>query len=218
MKYLRRFNEDIEATIKANGSIKPNIGVKTNILDTIYDKRWENELPPFITINYHGELFKFKKNNIMLHSDMIQITYSSVKGNTKTSTEEGEIWGYPDTLEFDIYFDKDESGKIELTIDITYGDAMVCEFSIESPNKIKIIQYTSYGSKFDRSNTVFALVDDSLESFIKFLNRFDGMKLKREDFKFLDQYDNYHPKSFPKDFDNMNIVNKTKLGYPNKIN
>ena len=95
---------------------------------------------------------------------------------------------------------------------------MACEFSIESPNKIKVIQYTSYHSKFDRSNTVFALVDDSLQSFINFLNRFDGMKLKREDFKFLDQYDNYTPKQFPKHAQDPNIVNKTKSGYPNRIN
>jgi hypothetical protein len=215
MKYLRRFNEDIEATIK-NSIMSPNIDVKTNILDTIYDKRWENELSELLTINYHNNLYKFKKSNIMLHSDMIQITYASTPLD---SEESEEIWGSSDTLEFDIYFAKDDKdSNITLTIDITYGDAMVCEFNIEKPNKIKVIQYTSYGSKFDRSNTVFALTDDSLESFIKFLNRFDGMKLKREDFKFLDQYDNYHPKSFPKDFDNMNIVNKTKLGYPNKIN
>jgi hypothetical protein len=215
MKYLRRFNEDIEATIK-NSIMSPNIDVKTNILDTIYDKRWENELSEFLTINYHNNLYKFKKSNIMLHSDMIQITYASTPLD---SEESEEIWGSSDTLEFDIYFAKDDKdSNITLTIDITYGDAMVCEFNIEKPNKIKVIQYTSYGSKFDPSNTLFALTDDSLESFIKFLNRFDGMKLKREDFKFLDQYDNYHPKSFPKDFDNMNIVNKTKLGYPNKIN
>ena len=44
------------------------------------------------------------------------------------------------------------------------------------------------------------------------------MKLKREDFKFLDQYDNYHPRLFPKHAQDTNIVNKTKLGYPNKIN
>ena len=215
MKYLRRFNEDIEATIK-NSIMSPNIGVKTNILDTIYDKRWENELSEFFTINYHNKLYKFKKSNIMLHSDMIQITYASTPLD---SEESEEIWGSSDTLEFDIYFAKDDKdSNITLTIDITYGDAMVCEFNIEKPNKIKVIQYTSYGSKFDRSNTVFALTDDSLESFIKFLNRFDGMKLKREDFKFLDQYDNYHPRLFPKHSQDSNIVNKTKLGYPNKIN
>lgn len=215
MKYLRRFNEDIEATIK-NSIMSPNIDVKTNILDTIYDKRWENELSEFLTINYHNNLYKFKKSNIMLHSDMIQITYASTPLD---SEESEEIWSSSDTLEFDIYFAKDDKdSNITLTIDITYGDAMVCEFNIEKPNKIKVIQYTSYGSKFDRSNTVFALTDDSLESFINFLNRFDGMKLKREDFKFLDQYDNYHPKLFPKHAQDSNIVNKTKLGYPNKIN
>ena len=215
MKYLRRFNEDIEATIK-NSIMSPNIGVKTNILDTIYDKRWENELSELLTINYHNNLYKFKKSNIMLHSDMIQITYASTPLD---SEESEEIWGSSDTLEFDIYFAKDDKdSNITLTIDITYGDAMVCEFNIEKPNKIKVIQYTSYGSKFDPSNTVFALTDDSLESFINFLNRFDGMKLKREDFKFLDQYDNYHPRLFPKHAQDPNIVNKTKLGYPNKIN
>jgi len=191
MKYLKRFNEDIEATIKDNGNISANIDVKTDSSNTIYDERWKNELPEFITINYHGKLYKFKKDNIMLHSDMVQITYASTPLN---SDEQGEIWGTPDTLEFDIYFAKDsETNKVRLTVDITYGDAMACEFTVESPNKIKVIEYTSYHSKFDPSNTVFALVDDSLQSFINFLNRFEGMKLKKEDFKFLDQYDNYMP-------------------------
>ena len=89
MKYLKRFNEDIEATIKPNGTISANIDVKTDTSNTIYDKRWEEQLPPFITINYHGELYKFKKDNVMLHSDMIQITYSSTPMD---SQESGEIW------------------------------------------------------------------------------------------------------------------------------
>ena len=191
MKYLKRFNEDIEATIDSNGTISANIDVKTDDDNTIYDKRWENELSEFITINYHGKLFKFKKDNIMLHSDMVQITYASTPLN---SDEQGEIWGTPDTLEFDIYFAKDnQSDKIRLTVDITYGDSMACEFTIEAPNKVKVVEYTSYHSKFDPSNTVFALVDDSLQSFINFLNKFSGMKLKKEDFKFLDQNDNYLP-------------------------
>jgi hypothetical protein len=191
MKYLKRFNEDIEATIKPNGNISANIDVKTDDDNTIYDERWENELPEFITINYHGKLYKFKKDNIMLHSDMVQITYASTPLN---SDEQGEIWGTPDTLEFDIYFVKDnETDKVRLTVDITYGDLMACEFSVEAPNKIKVVEYTSYHSKFDPSNTVFALVDESLQSFINFLNRFEGMKLKKEDFKFLDQNDNYLP-------------------------
>ena len=191
MKYLKRFNEDIEATIKSNGNISANISPKTDVINTIYDKSWENQLPPFITINYHGKLYKFKKDNIMLHSDMVQITYASTPLD---SEESGEIWGTPDTLEFDIYFAKDnQTDKIRLTVDITYGDSMSCEFTVEAPNKIKVIEYTSYHSKFDSSNTVFGLVDDSLESFINFLNKFSGMKLKKEDFKFLNQYDDYTP-------------------------
>jgi len=191
MKYLKRFNEDIEATIDSNGIIKPNHNVKSDVINTIYDKRWESQLPSFITINYHGKLYKFKRDNIMLHSDMVQITYASTPID---SEESGEIWGTPDTLEFDIYFTKDsENNKVRLTVDITYGDSMACEFSVEAPNKVKVVEYTSYHSKFDPSNTVFALVDDSLHSFINFLNRFEGMKLKKEDFKFLDQNDNYSP-------------------------
>jgi len=189
MKYLKRFNEDIEATIKANGNISANIDPKFDDVNTIYDKRWEVELSEYFTINYHGKLYKFKKDNIMLHSDMVQITYASTPLN---SNQEGEIWGVPDTLEFDVYFAKDaQDGKIRMTVDVTYGDLMACEFTVEPPNKVKVVEYTSYHSKFDPSNTVFGLVDDSLQSFINFLNRFEGMKLKKEDFKFLDQYDNY---------------------------
>ena len=188
MKYLKRFNEDIEARIASDGTIKPNIKVKTDHNGTIYDKTWENELPEYLTINNGGKLSKFKKDNVMLHSDMVQITYTSTPLN---SDKQGEIWGEPDTLEFDIHFAK--NGKITLDIDITYGDFMACEFSVEAPNKIKVIEYTSYHSKFDPSNTVFGLVDDSLESFVNFLNKFSGMKLKKEDFKFLDQHDDYTP-------------------------
>jgi hypothetical protein len=189
MKYLKRFNEDIEGTITPNGTLSPNIDVKSDSINTIYDKRWETQLPPFITINYHGKEFKFKKDNIMLHSDMVQITYSSTPIDTEESSE---IWGSPDTLEFDIYFAK-EDDKIVLNVDITYGDAMVCEFIVEAPNKIKVVEYTSYHSKFDRSNTVFGLVDDSLISFVNFLNKFNGMDLNIDDFKFLNQYDDYNP-------------------------
>lgn len=189
MKYLKRFNEDTESTIKSNGTISANIDTKLNSNHTIYDKRAEEHLPDYLTINYHGELFKFKKDNIMSHSNMVQITYASTNID---SQESGEIWGSPDTLEFDIYFAKEDS-KIILNVDITYGDAMVCEFTVEAPNKVKVVEYTSYHSKFDPSNTVFALVDESLQSFINFLNSFSGMKLKKEDFKFLDQYDDYSP-------------------------
>lgn len=214
MKYLKTFNENIEATVHEDGKITPNQNVQTSIVDTIYDERWKNELSEYFTINYHGKLYKFKKDNIMLHSDMIQITYASVPGDVKTSTEQGEIWGAPDTLEFDLYFAKNIDNKISITISITYGDFVACEFVIKPPNDIKVIEYTSKHSKFDRSNTIFGLDDDSLKSFIQFLNKFSDMKLTKDDFKFLDQYDDYKPKSFPKDAHKINKVNKTGNGYP----
>ena len=48
---------------------------------------------------------------------------------------------------------------------------MACEFSVEEPNIVDVIEYTSYGSKFDPSDTVFALTDESLQKFINFLLR-----------------------------------------------
>ena len=192
MKYLKRFNEDIEATIKANGNISANIDPKFDDVNTIYDKRWEVELSEYFTINYHGKLYKFKKDNIMLHSDMVQITYASTPLN---SNQEGEIWGVPDTLEFDVYFAKDaQDGKIRMTVDVTYGDLMVSEFTIDAPNKITIGEYTSYGSKFDPSNTEFALDSNTLQSLVNYFNAFDhGIHLTVEDLKFLSTIEHTDP-------------------------
>lgn len=145
---------------------------------SIYDKSWETLLPEELTLIKDGE-HVFKKGNIMLNADMLQITYSN-----------NEV-GYPNTLEFDIYLSN--NGSLKLDIDITYGDLVTSEFSIEAPNKVTVGQYTSYHSKFDPSNTVFALSDESLSGFVNFLNRFEGMKLSVSDFKFLDKNDNYNP-------------------------
>jgi hypothetical protein len=70
---------------------------------------------------------------------------------------------------------------------------MACEFYVESPNKVGVIQYTSFRSKMDPSNTIFALDDKSLKSFIDFINRFDGFNLSVSQFNFLDKNDNYQP-------------------------
>ncbi len=160
MKYLRRYNEQ---------------------LTSIYDKSWENLLPDTLIVIKDGGSHSFTKGNIMLHSDMVQITYD---------TTGGEVWGQPDTLEIDIYFVK--NGHIELNVDITYGDLVASEFKAKQPNTIDVIQYTSYHSKFDPSNTVFAFDDDSLKKFIDFLNRF-GFTFTIDDFKFLDKNDGYSP-------------------------
>ena len=180
MKHLKRFNESfpgIDATI-SNGNIIPN---EINDDNIIYNNKWENYLPDTFSI-VNGEEHTFKKGNIMINSDMFQITYDNVK----------DEWGYPDTLEFDIYTVKDNSNnKIRLDIDITVGDLIVAEFSVESPNVVNVIQNTTYRSKFNTSE-IFAFTDDSLQQFVDFLNKFNGMKLTVDDFKFLDKRDDYN--------------------------
>jgi len=147
---------------------------------TIYDIDWHALLPQEIIVLKDGE-HAFKLGNIMKHSDMVQVTYEN----------KNDEWGVPGTLEFDFYFSK--NAHMRMDIDITWGDAMACEFYIESPNKVGVIQYTSFRSKADPSNTIFALDDKSLQSLVDFLNRFDGFKLDISQFKFLDKNDNYQP-------------------------
>lgn len=148
----------------------------------IYNYDWNKHLPQYITAIQRHNTRTFKLGNVMKHFDMVQVTY------------EGHEFGQPDTLEFDFYFLKPvDKPHFKIDIDITLGDAVVCEFSLESPNKVHVIQYTSWRSKTDPSNTVFALEDDSLKDFVNFLNLFNGFNFKVSDFKFLDKYDNFNP-------------------------
>lgn len=149
--------------------------------ESIYDADWKEILPQELIVLKDGE-HTFKVGNVMKHANMIQVPYENV----------GNEWGVPSTLEFDFYFSK--NGHMRMDIDITWGDAMACEFYIESPSGVEVIEYTSFRSKTDPSNTIFALDDDSLRSFVNFLNRFDGFKLDVSQFTFLDRYDNYQPK------------------------
>lgn len=146
----------------------------------IYDIDWKSILPKEMIILKDGE-HSFKLGNVMKNADMVQVTYEN------SSNE----WGVPSTLELDFYFS--ENPKMRIDIDITWGEAMVCEFYIESPSKVGVTEYTSFRSKTDTSNTIFALDTNSLKEFVDFLNRFDGFKLDVSQFKFLDQSDNYQP-------------------------
>jgi hypothetical protein len=151
---------------------------------SFYNKQWESFLPETITIIKAGQKRTFKKGNIMTNANMLQIIY----GND-------DLVGEPSEIEFDIYYTFNEnSNNIKLTVEITHGDLVVSDFTIEPPNKVNVVQYTSYHSKFDPSNTVFALDDSSLHGIVKYLNAFDhGLNLSVNDFKFLDSRDNYIP-------------------------
>lgn len=171
MKYLIKFNESVD----------------------IYSIDWEKICPDKFEVIKDNKTIEFKLGNIMKNFDLIQVTYSC-----DTSDSESDIWGSPDTLGFDIYFEKPiglkSKSNFKILIDITYGDLVVSEFSIVPPNKLSVIQYTSYHSKFDWSDTSFAFSEESLKDLIELLNKFTGIEVDRSQFNFLDNDPNtYYP-------------------------
>lgn len=162
---------------------------KYNLFESsIYDADWKKLLPQELIIIKDGE-HAFKLGNVMKHSDMIQVTYENAN----------DEWGVTSTLEIDFNFSEIIKELIpenimRIDIDITWGEAMACEFYIDNKGEVEVIEYTSFRSKTDPSNTVFALDDDSLKSFVKFLNRFGLSNFDLTQFTFLDRYDNYQPK------------------------
>lgn len=150
---------------------------------SFYTDEWEKYLPEKLTIIKNGENRNFHRENVMLHADMVQIDYVA----------DEIIFGQPDEFEIDIYF-TNKKGNLKFTIDISYGDFLVSEFSIEPPNKVRVIEYTSHHSKFDPDeNSTFAFEDESLKSICNFINHIDGVNISPEDLKFLDKRDNYNP-------------------------
>jgi hypothetical protein len=150
---------------------------------SFYTNEWEKYLPAEIIIIKNGESRKFHRENVMLHADMVQIDYVANKN----------IFGQPDEFEIDLYF-VNKNGNLKFTVDISYGDFLVSEFSIEPPNKVKVIEYTSYHSRFNPDeNDTFAFEDDTIKDICNFLNHIDGVNISPNDLKFLDKRDNYNP-------------------------
>ena len=181
MKYLMKFNE-----------MNQEDSNKVYLFNLDLNKI----LPDELSIEEYGS-HTFKIGNIMKNSDMYQITYVNVKNE----------WGYTDTLEIDLYTVQDAvSGKVRFNVDITLGDFVVSEFSIEtttkeeiksygekergqiqlkSPNKIKVIQNMTYGTKFCKDCPLFSLTDESIEKLVEFFNHLDGVILSSYDLRFL---------------------------------
>ena len=157
----------------------------------MYDPKIEDILPEYIKVikgDPKNPLRLVYKKGISRHlGSEIQIPYETMD---KSGGREN-----PDTLEFDIYWSFDTNTKsLNINVEVNYGDLTACQFSIEAPNKVDVIRYTSLHSKDDPSNTVFALDDESLQSFCNFINRWDhDIHINREDLKFMDQYDHYLP-------------------------
>jgi hypothetical protein len=193
MKYLKSFNENRVS---------------------IFDDNWSDLLPKslkIITSNGDFDLSLSKEKSDLGHNvnishlfNNIQITYHhSTYDNPEDCTDDGE----PDFLCFDIDLVKNNDGDdsnpntLKLNINITYGDAMMSDFSIEKPNKINVTHYNGINSLHD-PKTKFSFDDESLNKLIDFFNRF-GFETTSDDFKFLDkELDNYEYK---------NDINKSSL-------
>lgn len=172
---------------------------------SIFDNKWTKYLPKKLSIVTSNGDFELKMpdkstqsslghaTNVTNLSNCIQIAY----WHDTVSSESGDVLrdGEPDLLEFDITFVKTNTGEhsnpdtLKLNIDLSYGDAMVSQFSIENENgnsKVIVGHYTGIGSKFDKE-THFGFTDESLKELVTFFNRF-GYKLTTKDFTFIDKY------------------------------
>ena len=160
----------------------------------IFSQDIKNFFPDKIYLSTTNGDWELDKKDIMLNGDLIQMAYYH---NPSKKSGDVLIDGEPDFLEFDIHIDKNERG-IKLLVDITYGDSMVCEFSIEAPNKINVIHYTGINSKYD-PETHFGFNDETINDLVKLFNSFNqDFKLTSDDFKFIDK----DPDSYKHDINN----------------
>lgn len=210
MKFLRKFNEGGIAS--ANGRHKdyrfknlPHVGddIENGNNISIFQQDWFEKLLPnqlhihsipnikklnfdqsITDVNTDDIVYSLEKNDCTIDSDLVQFNYYH---NTIKKPEEVIKDGEPDFLEFDIHFVRNTRG-IKILVNITYGDNMAYEFTIEAPNKININHYTGSGSLHD-ADTHFGFTDESIKDLVNFFNAFNhGVKLTEKDLSFLDKH------------------------------
>lgn len=148
----------------------------------------KNKFPKEISIYTTNGSFKLKLGDFTREVDIIRASYShstpeEMGGNVVAD-------GEPDSVSFDIHFTKTNEGKRKILIDISYGDDMHTEFALTQPNKVKLIHYNGYDSRFD-GETHFGFQDNCLKELVKLFNSFDkNFKFSVNDFKFIDKYPN----------------------------
>lgn len=161
---------------------------------SIFQQDWfEKFLPNEIKIVNLGKEYTLAKNDCTINGDLVQFNYyhTTIKNPNDVSKD-----GEPDLLEFDIHFVRNDKG-IKLLINISYGDNMACEFTIETPNKINVGHYTGIGSIYD-PKTHWGFKDETILDLVEFFNRFShGIKLTPQDLSFIDE----HPDSYKHDID-----------------
>lgn len=168
---------------------------------SIFDSNWIKFLPKSLTIKTENGEFTFSRENkiddTLNHPidasnlmNCLQISY--YHNNLDDSDGDALANGEPDYLSFDITFVKDNNGQfanpntLRLSVDITYGDHMQYEFTIDKPNKVSVHHYTGKNSLHD-PETFWGFSNKSLQSLIDFFNRF-GFETTIHDFKFIDEY------------------------------
>jgi len=162
---------------------------------SIFDQEWfEKMLPDEMEVISYGRRHSLKKNDCTLNGDVCQFNYyHDAVGEDGDVTEDGE----PCILEFDLHFMKNDSG-IKMIVDVTYGDHMASEFSLEAPNKINVIHYNGIGSKYDK-DLHWGLSDKSISALVRFFNSFNhGIRISEKDLAFLDERED----SYIHDIDN----------------
>ncbi len=103
------------------------IGIKETL---VYDEEVVKIFPEKIDIYTSDGNYTLKKADITREVDIIRASYYQ-------NTSDGNVTkdGDPDTCVFDIHFVKNNNG-FKTIVNITYGDQMKSEFSIEAPNNI----------------------------------------------------------------------------------
>jgi GMP synthase-like glutamine amidotransferase len=146
-------------------------------------EEFEDNFPESIKIYTENGSFELVKSDFTREIDVIRCSY------WHNTAIDGRVWhdGEPDLLMFDIHFHRNEKG-LKTLIDITYGDKMVSEFSIQAPNEIQVILYNGFNSKLDRE-TQFGFEDETLKDICNLINKFsEEYKVKVEDLTFIDKY------------------------------
>lgn len=161
-------------------------------MTNIFDKEvWKRLLPKKLTIINNSGTYELVYSDCSINgvTNKIEIMYFH---STPTGPNDVNKDGEPDMLQFDIHMVKTNDGtdanpdNLKLNIDLTYGDAMVSQFSIEMPGKTEVGQYNGYGSKYDKE-TFFGFDDNSIKDLVNLFNRL-GFKLSAKDFTFIDKY------------------------------
>jgi len=172
MKYLKKFFEDF----------------------TLYDEEVVDIFPNTVSIYTSDGSYLLKRGDTTRETDIIRVTYNHNSASDGNVAKDGE----PDFLVFDLHFVKNETG-IKTLVNITYGDQMKSEFTIESPNVIGLGHYNGINSIAD-TDTHFGFEDTTIRNLCKLFNGLDfGYNLTPKDLKFIDKYpDTYNHSQSPK--------------------